>query len=124
MKLPKSIRIGGADRAKLINLIKSTPKLEHTAGSAERIADHLLENGVRVKHDDEVITRLSHNGQHVDIRFEQNQLMGVMELNGEEICVYIASEKAEQLGRLDVSTLAGRKRTDSIIKRVFTLVEA
>lgn len=113
----------GADRAKLIDIIKSTPKLARTAGSAERIADHLLANGVRVKHDDDFVARLSHNGQQVDIRFEANQVAGVMELNGEKINVYIASEKAEQLGRLDVSTLAERKRTDSIIKRIFTLIE-
>ena len=113
----------GADRAKLIDLIKSTPKLAHSFGSAERIADHLLANGVRVKHDDDFVARLSHNGQHVDIHFEANQVAGVMELNGEKINVYIASEKAEQLGRLDVSTLAERKRTDSIIKRIFTLIE-
>lgn len=113
----------GADRAKLIDLIKSTPKLAHSFGSAERIADHLLANGVRVKHDDDFAARLSHNGQHVDIRFEANHVAGVMELNGEKINVYIASEKAEQLGRLDVSALAERKRTDSNIKRIFTLIE-
>lgn len=68
--------------------------------------------------------QLPRNRHQVSITFPEKYVMGTLELDGESIPVYLAKEKAEQLGRIPERCGHLRGHSASKIVRVFEFVEA
>ena len=99
---------------KLSKLIAKCPALSFSPSAPKVLAEFLIENG---------IAALPRFGSEIFAKFDPGQAGGTMNVDGEEFPVYILDVRAEQFGRIDVSTVAALKVTPSAVKRVFTIVE-
>lgn len=102
-------------KKKLYDLIASAPCANKIkAADIETLVNYLVKNGVMT---------LPLEKCYMTVTFPDEACAGTMLLDDEEISVYISEINAEQLGCIDVSTLAGPKKTPSCIRRSFTLIE-
>lgn len=78
------------------------------------------------KHCGQVIedaAQLPNNRHKISIKLPEKYAMGTLEINGESITVYLAAERAEQLGRAPECCSNLRDLSASKIVRVFEFVE-
>lgn len=107
------------DREKLIELIRH----EVVPYFAERIADHLIANGVTVRERDEKTVVLPKHGSVLRATFDPNDMLGILQIDGETYQVYLGRLEAHQLGCAVEGHLGKLCASPGTIKRKFTLVE-
>lgn len=108
-----------SDREKLIELIRH----EVVPYFAERIADHLIVNGVTVRERDEKTVILPRYGSALEATFEPGAVIGTLHIDGKTYQVYLGNMEAHQIGCASDGNHRKSHITHGTIKRKFTLIE-